>query len=164
MIRLVFPDPLTAIRLVDIGRAAFDGREHAWNVFDYILRGAMPGALLLADIGVERGFISLQCAADEAEILNIATVPAARGKGLARALLAEGERLCQESGARRMFLEVAVDNDPALRLYQGAGYAEVGGRKAYYKRPDGSWADALILAKDLSGDAPAKADLTGSGS
>jgi ribosomal-protein-alanine N-acetyltransferase len=116
-----------------------------------MLRGTMPGALLLADMGVEQGFISLQRAADDAEILNIATVPSARGRGLARALLAEGERLCRDAGARRMFLEVAVDNDPALRLYERAGYARVGERRAYYKRRDGTRTDALILAKDLPG-------------
>lgn len=149
MIRLVFPDALSAMRLVDIGRAASDGHEYPWNVFDYIIRGALPGAILLADIRIEYGFISLQCAADEAEILNIATIPAARGKGLARALLAEGERLCQVAGARRMFLEVAADNDPAQRLYDRAGYGRVGQRSAYYKRPDGTRMDALILAKDL---------------
>lgn len=149
MIRLVFPDALSAMSLVDIGRAAFDGQEYPWNVFDYIVRGSLPGAVMLADIGIEYGFISLQCAADEAEILNIATVPAARGKGLARALLAEGERLCHAAGARRMFLEVASDNEPAHRLYGRAGYARVGERQGYYKRPDGSRMDALILARDL---------------
>ena len=150
MIRLVFPDALSAMRLVDIGRAAFDGQDYPWNVFDYLIRGSLPGALLLADLGLDQGFISLQRAADEAEILNIATVPAARGRGLARALLTEGERLCAASGARRIFLEVAADNQRARRLYERAGYAQVGERRAYYKRPDGNRMDALILAKDLA--------------
>lgn len=151
MIRLVLPDVLDAMRLVDIGRAAADGGDYPWNVFDYIVRGALPGAMVLADLAVRQGFISLQCAADEAEILNIATVPPARRRGLGRALLAEGERLSHQAGATRIFLEVASDNAPALRLYEGAGYEQVGERRAYYKRPDGSRMDAFVLVKSLNG-------------
>ncbi len=149
MIRLIFTDVFDAMRLVQIGRAAAHGGDYPWNVFDYIVRGAMPGALLSADSRVEFGFISLQCAADEAEILNIATAPAARRQGLGRALLTEGERLVRERGVGRIFLEVAADNLPAQGLYGRFGYAQVGERKAYYKRPDGSRMDALVLAKDL---------------
>lgn len=150
MIRLVFADAMTAIKLVEIGRAAFDGNEYPWNVFDYMIHGNAPGALILADWAVQNGFISIQRAADEAEILNIATVPAARGKGLAKALLAEGERISASTGATRMFLEVAADNDGARRLYERAGYVQVGERRAYYKRPNMTRMDALILAKDLT--------------
>ena len=150
MIRLVLPDVLDAMRLVDIGRAAADHGDYPWNVFDYITRGALPGAIVLADVAVQFGFISLQCAADESEILNIATIPAARGRGLGQLLLSEGERLSAQNGARRIFLEVAADNAPALRLYEKARYTQVGERKAYYKRPDGSRMDAFVLAKDLA--------------
>ena len=55
------------------------------------------------------------------------------------------------NGVVRMFLEVALDNIPARQLYARAGYSLVGRRKGYYRRPDGSRMDALILFKSLGG-------------
>ena len=43
--------------------------------------------------------------------------------------------------ARSLFLEVAVHNAPALALYLGMGFQEVGRRPRYYK----NGADALVL-------------------
>ncbi|TQF76591.1 ribosomal-protein-alanine acetyltransferase, partial [Elioraea sp. Yellowstone] len=52
----------------------------------------------------------------------------------------------QARGAGRLFLEVAVGNAAARRLYGRLGFREVGQRRGYY--PDG--ADALVLALALS--------------
>ena len=60
--------------------------------------------------------------ADEAEILTVGVVPAARRRGIARrllaALLAEAARARR---APRCFLEVRVDNDAARALYAQRG-------------------------------------------
>ena len=50
------------------------------------------------------------------------------------------------AGAARLFLEVSEVNAPALALYEAAGYAEIGRRKAYYR--DGS--DARVLGRTLA--------------
>ncbi|MBO0713017.1 MAG: hypothetical protein J2P47_17235, partial [Acetobacteraceae bacterium] len=55
-------------------------------------------------------------------------------------------------GAGAMFLEVAVTNGRAQRLYQRAGFAETGRRRRYYA--DGS--DALILCAPLPPGADAR--------
>lgn len=52
-------------------------------------------------------------------------------------------------GAAILFLEVAVDNEPALRLYETLGFAQAGRRQAYYARKDGPSADALTLKAEL---------------
>jgi ribosomal-protein-alanine N-acetyltransferase len=94
------------------------------------------------------GFILSRVAADEAEVLTLAVAPELRRKGLGAALLARAAREARTGGAKRLLLEVAADNHPALSLYERAGFAKVGARKAYYDRQGG--ADALTLALDLN--------------
>lgn len=47
---------------------------------------------------------------------------------------------------RFLTLEVRASNVPAIRLYRGYGYGEVGRRPHYYSRPQ---EDALLLTKYL---------------
>jgi ribosomal-protein-alanine N-acetyltransferase len=84
----------------------------------------------------------------EGEVLNLAVAPADRGRGTGRMLL---DALLAELGrraVRRAFLEVRSSNMAARRLYEGAGFLEVGRRRGYYERPR---EDALVLARDLRG-------------
>lgn len=110
----------------------------------------------LADASVfpvtgDDGFALGRVVLDEAELLTIAVAPEAQGKGHGRALLSEFEAVAAARGAATAFLEVAADNPPALALYRGAGWADAGRRKGYYRRPEGPDADALILRKALAG-------------
>jgi len=84
-------------------------------------------------------------AADEAEILSIAIAPARRRRGLSRPLLDYHLRSLAGLGARAVFLEVDEHNAPACRLYEGAGFREVGRRGGYYA----GGAAALVLRRDL---------------
>ena len=59
-----------------------------------------------------------------------------------QALVDEAKR----QGASRMLLEVRVDNDPALALYQRFGFERMGLRKRYYQ-PEGI--DAYTMSLDL---------------
>lgn len=95
------------------------------------------------------GFILGQLAADEAEILTVGVAPGWQQLGLGRRLVDGLARAVKRAEARRLFLEVAADNEAALALYRAAGFKDQGRRKAYYKRPDGTSADALMLALDL---------------
>ena len=49
----------------------------------------------------------------------------------------------------RIFLEVAENNIPARRLYEKAGFSEIGRRKNYYKTKSG-FCDAICMAKTVS--------------
>jgi ribosomal-protein-alanine N-acetyltransferase len=91
------------------------------------------------------GFVLSRLAADEAEILSVAIDPAWRGRGLSRPLLDLHLRRLAGLGARAVFLEVGEQNIPARRLYEGAGFREVGKRQSYY---DGG-TTALVLRRDL---------------
>jgi len=97
------------------------------------------------------GFVLSRIAADEAEILSIAVARSRQSKGLGRQLLDINLRRLAGLGVRRVFLEVAEDNVPALRLYRRAGFREVARRQGYYSHPADS--TALVLRRDLASPA-----------
>lgn len=103
-----------------------------------------PGTFAFA---ADDGFVLARVAAGEAEILTLAVVPAARGKGLGRALLQAAITKARALGAQTMFLEVGADNPAARALYASLGFMKVGDRKGYYQGRD-----ALVLRLPLAGN------------
>jgi len=71
-----------------------------------------------------RGFIFPQ-ANETVHLLYLAVDEAFRGQGVARALLAECEKLALAWGRSGLLLDVANDN-PALRIYERFGFKELG--------------------------------------
>jgi len=63
---------------------------------------------------------------------SIAVKPKWRGRGLGEALLKKTLDECRVRGARRAILEVAVDNEPAIKLYLKTGFRVKGVIKGYY--------------------------------
>ena len=61
----------------------------------------------------------------EAELKRMYVSPAARGRGAARAVLAELERTAVAAGHNRMVLETGLRQPEAIALYSSAGYLEV---------------------------------------
>jgi len=100
--------------------------------------------------GKTAGFILALVVGGEAEILTLCVDPAARRRGVARALLADLYAAARDARSSRIVLEVAADNDVARALYTAEGFSAVGRRPFYYRRPDAAAADALILARPLA--------------
>jgi ribosomal-protein-alanine N-acetyltransferase len=96
------------------------------------------------------GFIVSRIAADEAEILSVAVAASERDRGLARQLLATHLGRLAGLGVRQVFLEVGADNEAACRLYERAGFREVGRRAGYYPAGGRGGIDALVLRRDLA--------------
>jgi ribosomal-protein-alanine N-acetyltransferase len=94
------------------------------------------------------GLVLWRVAADEAEILTIGVLPDRRRTGAGRHLLDAATGAASAAGARRLFLEVAVDNAAAIGLYRASGFADQGRRTGYYRGPNGT-VDALILGRDI---------------
>lgn len=95
------------------------------------------------------GVILCRVAAGEMEVLTVGVASAARRRGVARALIAAALPVARELGARTAFLEVAVDNDGAIALYEALGFARAGLRKSYYDRGADGVMDALVMRLDL---------------
>lgn len=130
------------------------GFEAAWG--EAAIRSLLesPGvfAIALAD---GSGFAMGRAAAEEAELLTIAVDPSRRRVGLGRLLLDAVILRAADAGAGELHLEVAVDNAPAIALYERAGFGHTGRRRGYYQR-SGERVDALVMTLVLnSGGGPA---------
>lgn len=117
-------------------------------------------AALLADASVflctrPQGFALGRVVAGEAELLTLAVAPEARRRGTGTALLDAFQARALALGARTAHLEVAASNTAARALYLAAGWTETGRRPRYFRCPDGTREDALILSRALAaGGAP----------
>lgn len=85
------------------------------------------------------GFCLIKLVEKEAEILEIATTPKLRRSGCAQALW---HHIKQDLPGTTFFLEVAVDNTPALNFYKKMGFIAIGSRSNYY----GPGQDALVYS------------------
>ena len=123
----------------------------SWDTEAFRTLMATPGTLgfLATDNGAPAGMVIGRVAADECEILTLGVLPAARRRGIAKALLDSLIAAMDPVGVRRMFLEVGDSNTAARRLYESRRFHEVARRPAYYGSPSGGRVDALVLRRDL---------------
>lgn len=98
---------------------------------------------------VPDGFVLTRVAGGEAEILTLAVAPAARRRGLGRALMLAAAARAASLGAAAMFLEAGTGNDAALALYARMGFARIGLRKGYYADAPDAGRDAWVLRAEL---------------
>lgn len=96
------------------------------------------------------GFVMFRQAAGEAEVLSIAVHPRHRRGGTGRALVEAMLRRLYGERVGEVFLEVGAGNAAALALYRRLGFRQVGERAAYYRGPDGTAVNALVLRLDLA--------------
>ncbi|WP_300542752.1 ribosomal protein S18-alanine N-acetyltransferase [Maricaulis sp.] len=125
--------------------------DTAWPESEFAALLHMPGMagfLWSVNPAGASGFALLRQVVDEAEILTIGIAPSGRGQGAGAELLRAVEAAMAAQGVARVFLEVSTANASARRLYDRAGYSEIGRRRHYYA--DGT--DALVLEKWLRKD------------
>ena len=120
-----------------------------WDEASILAELDNPLALWLVVVEDEKvlGYVGSQTVFEDADILNVAVLPAARRRGIAETLMTALESRLSERGAERITLEDRASNAPAIALYRKLGYAQVGLRKNYYEKPR---EDALILQKQIA--------------
>jgi GNAT superfamily N-acetyltransferase len=79
-----------------------------------------------------------------AELKRMYTVPAARGKGVARRLLAAVEQSARDLGRKRLILECGDRQPEAIGLYHSAGYDRIENFGFYREHPG-----VLSFGRDL---------------
>lgn len=81
---------------------------------------------------------------DVAEIKRMYVVPAARGTGVAGAILGAVEESARNAGMRRVVLETGLAQPEAIRFYEKAGYDRIA-NYGYYK----DYPDCVSFGRDL---------------
>lgn len=84
----------------------------------------------------------------DVEIKRMFVVKPARGRGLARAVLAELERTAFAAGGKRIVLESGVEQPEALALYASCGYADIPAF-GHYKCMPASVHLGKVLSEDM---------------
>ncbi|HMK72998.1 MAG TPA: ribosomal protein S18-alanine N-acetyltransferase [Myxococcaceae bacterium] len=145
--------PMTAAdlpRVLEIEQVAFKNpwsadllrRElgHDWSTILVAEEPGLRGQMSLL------GFVIFWVVHDELHVLNVATAPEHRGRGVARLVL----QAALDHGRRRRCtlatLEVRRSNGAALGLYRDFGFRPVGIRPNYYV-DEGE--DAIVMVLDL---------------
>ncbi len=145
--RLIPVTPVYAEVLAALHATAF---EAPWDADALAALMLVPAALTLLAVAsgddTPIGFILIQPAGDEADIMTLAVTPAHRRHGVARRLIVAASDDLRARGVGRLVLEVAVGNRAARDLYASLGFQQVGLRKGYYRRPHGV-EDAAVLSR-----------------
>jgi len=120
------------------------------EVFEYCLQS--PDCLALGvknAAGKLVGFIIIQAKGKTtAQIVTIDVEPAHRRQGIADRLLAAALEILARNEIRRVYLQVAVDNQPGQTLYRKWGFTAKQTLKDYYL----PGMDALMMARELKPD------------
>ena len=104
-------------------------------------------------VGVEQdgdliGYAGLWFDGYDAQVMTIGTDERFQGRGLGRRMLDTLLDQARTLGAAVVLLEVRVDNDPAIHLYESVGFERLGMRRAYYQPGN---IDAWTMRLDLRG-------------
>lgn len=141
-IRVASLRDLPALRRLE--RACFP--QDAWPLLDLVAVLSFPDVIRLKAVEGEEmiGFAAGDPRRSEGVgwIATIGVLPAHRRRGIGRRLLVEVERRLALPVIR---LCVRSDNQPAIRMYEAAGYRRVDFWRGYYA----GGGDALVMEKSL---------------
>ena len=140
-IKIVLATQENIAEIVKVENACFSAPWSEGSVRESLQNPASHFYLAYAD-GALAGYMGLQIFSGEGYVTNVATLPAFRRRGVAKALM---ERAMQNDMAF-ITLEVRESNLPAFRLYETLGFCEVGRRPRFYRNPDES---AILMTKYL---------------
>lgn len=91
------------------------------------------------------GFVLCRSYLGDAEILTLGVSEKYRQQGIGRALVEECIAYYKQRSAQSIFLEVAINNNTAQKIYKTLNFREIGRRKNYYTHSILPSQDALIL-------------------
>ena len=139
-------------RLLEIDQSCFvEGIAYSQEEMRYFLN--MPTAISLVGLQEEKimGFVIAdrfrprRASRSVGKIITIDVAPGAQHSGLGSLLMTSAEAGLKQAGCGYVSLEVAVDNEPALRFYQKHGYSVLKILPRYYLDS----IDGLLMGKRL---------------
>ena len=112
------------------------GRWYVAAVLD--LDAREPGAPEPRDLDARPlvGYAGTWYDGEDVQVMTVGVAGDAQGRGIGGLLLGALLDHARRIGARSAFLEVRVDNVPALALYERFGFERIGRRRRYYQPED----------------------------
>ena len=145
-LREVRPGDLEALHLLD--QACFEADiAYTQGQLRYFLSRENSCGIVAEVDGTLGGFAIGHQSGSRGQVVTIDVAAAHRRSGVGRALLRELVRRLEDSGARRIRLEVDLRNAGAIRFYEGLGFRESRRLRGYY----GPELDGLEMVKETVG-------------
>jgi ribosomal-protein-alanine N-acetyltransferase len=141
--------PMTEEDLGEVSAIERESFSLPWSSdnFREIVLSQLYRAFVAKDrFGRVAGYIIFYVASDEGHVMNVATHPKQRQKGIAQKMLDFVHRIFITEGVKSAYLELRRSNYSALRLYKKTGYIFAGLRKGYYAD---NMEDAIVMRKPL---------------
>lgn len=134
-------------RLIELENTCFTSDILSRRSFQRFIRPGSHDLLVAQSEGVLVGYVLAlyRTGTSLARLYSIAVLPQHQGKGIARQLMQAAEQAGRDQHCAFMRLEVNVNNDAAITLYNKLGYHTIGHIANYYD--DGS--DALRMEKRI---------------
>ncbi len=110
------------------------------------------GAVIFSDARLAGFIILSDLKSGSADIIELIIHPDFRRLSGAKMLLQIGFAQARARHITDILLEVRSDNSPAISLYEGIGFAQIGVRKGYYRNSlaKPSAMDAIVMQKNIT--------------
>jgi ribosomal-protein-alanine N-acetyltransferase len=128
--------------VVALEEALFDDAWTSEMFWDELAQGASRTYLVAVEDDAVVGYAGLAAMPDEAYVQTIGVAPAHQRQGLGATLLTALLDDAKRRDLPRVGLEVRIDNEAAIALYERFGFTAIAVRKRYYQ-PSGT--DALVM-------------------
>ena len=158
----LWEETLLQMSEINIEKMSFDDLEEVYEIdkvsfpipwsktsFEEELKNMLATYLVAKIDGRVVGYVGAWMVIDECHITNIAVHPNYRRKKIASKLINALLHFCNEHGISYILLEVRITNTPAQNFYKSFGFQSDGIRKGYYKNPDGTYDDAILMTKEI---------------
>ncbi|MCA1951626.1 MAG: GNAT family N-acetyltransferase [Hyphomicrobiales bacterium] len=118
--------------------------EQAHVIGAFMPEGRLVGHCLVANHVATGAKTKHKC-----ELWSVYVAPEARGRGVARPMVAQAIETARALGFAWLKLQVAAHNEPAKRLYLSLGFEIYGEEEDYLRLPDGRSITELMMQRRL---------------
>lgn len=108
-------------------------RDRTLESFGPRLKAMLAEVGVVGEVGAPLGFYMLK----DDELYQLYVSAAARGKGVAAALIGDAEARLAQNGVETAWLACAIGNDRAARFYEKSGWQRVGTMTNHLELADG---------------------------
>jgi ribosomal-protein-alanine N-acetyltransferase len=127
--------------LLALERAAFTTDHLSRRQYRRHLHSTTATVLAAVDANglLGKAVVFHRAGSDIARLYSIAVAERARGRGVAKALLAAVETVARKLNRARLHLEVRKDNAAAIALYERLGFHRFGEKRGFYEDGADAW-------------------------